>query len=316
MTSEFMPNDLVEPSLLKNAKSLSISNDKYGLCLHIENSNAKASLSLFGGHLLSFIPQSDQQERLWLSDAAIFDAKTPIRGGIPICWPWFAAYSSNGFQQPLTSYENPPSHGILRTQYWRLDSLVENVKENHIIETIVRIIPSKIDIFNGDANIEVCLEITFGKHLKMALHTHNKGHDSIEITQALHSYFKIDDIHNIHIEGVVENYADKPTATDNNKTRLPYVFTEEVDRIHHLATRPLNTPQSICIADNHTEQAIEIENYNNDSVVIWNPWQQKSISMKDMSDSGYRTMVCIEAANTRPIRIAPKEKVSLIQIIK
>lgn len=319
MTTEFDQTTLADQVAISNASSIAISNEQHGLCIEVSNANAEATISLFGGHLLSFIPQHDKQERLWLSENAIFDAKTPIRGGIPICWPWFSAYSSNSFSKPLPHPDALPSHGVLRTQFWRLQSFTEKMdvtKPEIVNETELRLVPTNLKVFGDDALVKVYLDITIGEKLKVSLTTENNSPKSIEITQALHSYFKIENISNIHIEGVAEDYADKPTATLGNKTHLPYVFEAETDRIHDLKTRDPDTAQTIKIVQNEPEQHIVIENYNNDSVVIWNPWQEKSMAMADMTNAGYRTMVCIEAANTCPTEVAPNTSISLQQIIQ
>lgn len=296
--------------------SVSVNDDEKGLCIKVSNANANATISLFGGHVLSYIPASSNKDVLWLSSQAIFDSKSPIRGGIPVCWPWFAAYNSSNFDNALANTNNLPSHGFLRTQFWQLLELKETQEHNKVVETILRLRPTNIDVYDAYKDMDVILELTIGSDLTVSLISQNKGEENIQITQALHTYFQVDNVQSTIVEGVSENYDDKPSATKNNTTALPYVFQEEVDRIHYLNNAKANTAQVIHLVDHKHSMRQQIENYGNDSVVVWNPWQEKSVSMNDMADDGYCSMVCIEAANTKATTISPGETFTLTQLVK
>lgn len=301
---------------LMQANGVSVIDDNKGLCIAVSNVNANATVSLFGGHVLSYIPAASNKDLLWLSSQAIFDNKSPIRGGIPVCWPWFAAYSSSNFTNPLSNVNELPNHGFVRTQFWQLVDVQEIQQNNMLVETVLRLSPSKIDIYDAYKDLNLILELSIGADLRVSLITRNKGQTNVQITQALHTYYHVDDVSCTRVEGVSENYDDKPSATKNMKTTLPYVFEEEVDRIHYLTTPKTNTAQVIHLVNDDKGERQQIENYGNDSVVIWNPWKEKSITMDDMADDGYSSMVCIEAANTKATSIAPGESLMLTQLVK
>ena len=319
------------PMSFNSNNSVRFINEGQGPCIKVENLHAKAVISLFGGHMLSFIPRKDELERLWLSDKAIFDGKTPIRGGIPICWPWFAAYESAGFSTPQSSTQTLPSHGFARTQYWRVEQIQESSNESvdtqesgklclthNTSSTTLTLVPTKLGLFSFSEDIHVKLIVTISETLSISLQTMNRSNQAVEITQALHSYFNIPNIYTSTLHGINEDYDDKPSATCANKTLLPYIFEQEVDRIHHIYGPDLGKVKVVTITHlckDTPSQIVSIQNIGHDSLVVWNPWQQKSQAMKDMTSDGYRTMLCVEAANTKATKVAAGASFSLQQII-
>lgn len=262
--------------------------------LHIENAFASAEISLFGGHILSFKPKHDGRERLWVSQNALFDGKSPIRGGIPICWPWFGAHSSN---------TDVTAHGYVRTQPWG----ILNTEENDT-GTIITLKPqtSAGEGFEGDAQLTLVVHV--GQKLSIQIHTSNLGDTPFTYNCALHSYFTISDIKHCELLGLSEQYADKTRSFQMFDTPQPYRFSEETDRVHR------EQPKTLTIMDEQI--TTDIHSSGHDSIVVWNPWQDKSISMGDMADDSYLTMLCVETAVTQGQEVAPKATHILEQIIK
>ncbi len=150
--------------------------------LQINNDLASASISLFGGHLLSFTPHHDKRERIWVSEQAIFDNQTPIRGGVPVCWPWF----SNAHNQ---NRDDLPSHGFVRTQPWTIKSITEENGGTRVV-----LAPEESTGPGWAYQCDLTLTFDINKELSISLETLNKGESSFSLNCALHSYFKIDDI--------------------------------------------------------------------------------------------------------------------------
>lgn len=312
-------------TLLAQSQTAQLQHTDLGKCLHIDNQHAKVIISLFGGHVLSYVNKNDNKERLWLSKKAIFDGKTPIRGGIPICWPWFAAHSHQA---------DFPSHGYLRTQMWQLESINEGAQNSTINETQIVLVPTQTEQFSYQG-LSVKLVVDIGEKLKISLVTINKSHQDIALSQALHTYLKIDNIHQTSIQGVDSPYDDKPTGQKQLSAPSPYCFSEQTDRIHYnkLVDDALNWCQFINIL--HAEKPLDIlqsgqssaeckvirrvEHSGHDSTVIWNPWSALSANMQDMTNDGYVTMLCVEAANTQsasiPLILKPNQIHKLRQSI-
>lgn len=261
--------------------------------LQIDNPLAKAEISLFGGHILSFIPKHDNRERLWVSDKAIFDGEKAIRGGIPVCWPWFGDHASN---------KEIAAHGYVRTQTWEILN-----SEDTTSGTTITLKPrtSAGDGFAGHS--QLILAVHIGQQLNIQLRTTNLGDTPLTYNCALHSYFAIADIRQCELVGLSGQYKDKTRDYKVFGTPQPYQFSEETDRVH------IQQPRTLTIVDESIKT--DILSSGHDCIVVWNPWQDKSISMGDMADDSYLTMLCVETAITRGQEVQAGQIHILEQII-
>lgn len=260
--------------------------------LKIDNQFAQAEIALFGGHLLSFKPKHDNRERLWVSQNAVLDGKKAIRGGIPICWPWFGDH-----KEPQYS-----AHGYVRNQKW---TIVNSQEIDAGTQIILKPNTCMGEGFSG--NVELQLIVVVGKTLSIQLITKNVGDTEISYNCALHSYFSVSDIKLIELLGLEGKYLDKTRAFDSFDTPIPYQFSEETDRVH------LHKAPEVSIVDG--QNITKVQSKGHDSMIVWNPWQDKSISMGDMADDSYLTMVCIETAVTQGQKIAAGQTHMLEQVI-
>jgi glucose-6-phosphate 1-epimerase len=283
--------------------SVSMGNRKKLPTLKINNEHCSAEIALFGAHLLSFIPNCDAKERLWLSDTAVLDTSKPIRGGIPICWPWFAdIYSDKNIRANIKS----PAHGFVRTQNWQVVKVVESTEATTVILS-----PTQLGLYGFSEKLLTSVEFTFSQKCSVKLVTKNTSEQAIKITAALHSYFNVTDIHQTKIIGVAGKYIDKTKASAAFEQLLPYCISSETDRIHLQDENNLfNFIHLVC-----PDKKINIEQRGHDSVVVWNPWQKKSKTMTDMPDNSYNNMLCIEASITQGTVLAGHQQHELVQII-
>ncbi|WP_318454041.1 D-hexose-6-phosphate mutarotase [Photobacterium leiognathi] len=250
---------------------------------------AEAGISLHGGHLIWFKP-AGEKDIIWLSENAEFDTQKAIRGGIPVCWPWFGKAGT-------------PSHGFARTSQWTLQEHREN--ENGVIvslqlednEETRAIWPHK---FNNVLTFEIGTELT------VSLTSTNTDSQPWSYGGALHTYFDIADINNIEITGMGSTYLDSTQQGKACEGGDVLTFTSETDRVY---TQPEAT---ITINDKNNERNILVTNEGHNAAVIWNPWQELSISMGDMADNSFETMVCVEATIHQPsIELAPGQSHTL-----
>jgi glucose-6-phosphate 1-epimerase len=133
---------------------------------------------------------------------------------------------------------------------------------------------------------------------------------------------RVDDIEQITLTGIDEPYDDKLSGDNKKSAPSVYDFTQEVDRIHHFKHANYTNIQAINVVSySQPQQHVShvVKQSGHDSTVVWNPWISKSISMKDMNDSGYKTMLCIEAANTanvnEPLLLEPNHIHKLSQTV-
>ena len=136
------------------------------------------------------------------------------------------------------------------------------------------------------------LSIRLDEQLHISLTSHNQGSEKVTISQALHSYFAVSDVRNVHVEGLdglnyIETLDDWKTVPQAGDLR----FNGETDRIY------LNTPAKLSIVDPAWERRIELTSRGSRSAVIWNPWIDRAAAFSDMADDGWQRMLCIETAN-------------------
>lgn len=250
--------------------------------IEIDNLHAKASISLFGGQVLAFCPHRDGRERLFMASAAKLDGSTAIRGGIPVCWPWFGSREEAGL----------PAHGWLRTRMWQL---IERSDDIDATRLVLRPEHTEGPGFAGSAEVE--LHISVGMELQLDLLTRNTGRTPFALTCALHSYFAVPDIEAVQLTGLKGPYRDKNRNWGEFDTPQPYRFSEATDRVH------LDRPARVHIEFPGTMTSIASTGH--DSIVVWNPWTACAEQFSDMAAEDYRRMLCVETAVTTPLLLQP-----------
>lgn len=234
---------------------------------------ATGSVYLHGAHVTAYQPAGCAPV-LFLSDKSHFTADEPIRGGVPICFPWFG---------PKADDPQAPAHGLARTAAWSLDDVVE--RDNGVAATLAH----RIDPF------DVRFECAFGSALSMTLHVTNTGDRPQRFEAALHSYFAVADVREIHITGLEDAaYFSKVEKDHKPATGEPIRFTGETDRVYQ------NTETTCVLHDPGMNRRITVEKTGSRSTVVWNPWIDKAANMPDFGDDEWPGMCCIETANVGP----------------
>lgn len=265
--------------------------------VHLTLGDNTCAVSLFGGHVLSYCRAG--VEKLFVSRRAKLDGSRPIRGGIPICWPWFGQLHPDINEHKL-------AHGLVRQQLWQLDAKV--TRPDYVSITLS---PCDISHSLWPHGLTCQLIITLTKsHLNVALHSNNQSHQTHPLSCALHSYCQVNDIQTTTINGITGEYIDNTHQNKIDLTPQPYEITTEIDRIHPNKDNPLQTN----IFDNH-ELMSTLTHTGHDSIVVWNPWIEKSQSFVDMAEDEYKEMICIETALTQQFDLAPQSRHCLVQTI-
>lgn len=255
----------------------------------IENDHCAASIALNGAHLLTWQPH-DVEPVIWMSRDARFENGRSIRGGIPVCWPWFGSHSVE------PSY---PAHGFARTSLWQVAG--SESLENGCSSITLRLdIPAGFRLWPFASSCEISFRI--GRTLEIELTTHNHSSEPLIISQALHTYFRISDIEQVTVRGLDKrDYLDKPDNFARKHQLGDISFTGEVDRIY------LDTTDDCLIIDPVLSRNIRIEKSGSHSTVVWNPWSERAAEMGDLGLNGWRTMLCVESSNAAQdiVSIAP-----------
>ena len=251
----------------------------------VETSRCTAEFFLHGAHVTRFCPAGERPV-LWTSGASTFAPGKAIRGGIPICFPWFGPHASDA---------NQPSHGTARIATWRLTA------SSVIDDSITVTLQTTINEFY------LRYEISFNNSLDVALDVCLDGNADgpKRYESALHSYFAISDIRNVEIHGLADApYVDKvDNATEKPPSGKPIGFHDEFDRVY------LNTADTCRIVDENWGRTIQICKSNSLSTIVWNPWVAKAARMTDFGDHEWPELVCIETANvgSNAITLTPNQ---------
>ena len=253
-----------------------------------------AIISLSGGHILSY--QADGEERLWMSPKSQFETGKSIRGGIPVCWPWFGAHPND---------QSKPAHGFARTSMWTLVDAQDDEEFASVTLALENSVANPL--FPYDCS--VVLKVTLTDKLSVELITTNLGNQTIEITQALHTYLPISDLDNASIAGLqTVEYADKlqnfARATED---RDSVDLKEPTDRVYF--------DDSNCLILTDKNRETRIYKQNSGTTVVWNPGRETADNMADIGAENYRGFLCIEAANAMDdkVSIEPGESFTLRQ---
>ena len=274
----------------------------------IDNDHARAEICGYGGQVLCYRPESEAQDLLFLSEHAYFQPGRAIKGGMPVCWPWFG---------PDPEPRGRPDHGFVRTRHWTLLGTESRVDGSTRVRLGCRDDDTSRILWPHSFALE--LAVTVGPTLEVALITRNTGDKPMTITQALHSYFRVGDVRRAQVLGLAGyEYIDKvasitnldrppapPAAGEAVDVRIkqsgPINFDGPVNRIY------LDTAERLVIDDPALGRQIHIDREGSNSAVVWNPWVEQSRHMGDFGDEEYLGLVCVETTNAADdaVTIAP-----------
>ncbi len=256
----------------------------------VVNRQASAKIAINGAQLLSWQPV-EEEPVIWLSDDARFQMGKSVRGGIPICWPWFGAHKI----EPTF-----PQHGFARTSEWELVDIAQC--ESGATELTFCLNESLDTRHLWPHSFELTLKMRIGHELTLALKTCNCNDETIKLGEALHPYFNVSDIANVTISGLDGlHYLDKLEEFQRKRQSGDLRIEREIDQIY------LDATADCLIDDSGFGRRVRISKSGSQSSVIWNPWQELGEEMGDLGEAGYRSMVCVESANAadNEITIAP-----------
>ena len=246
----------------------------------IRNPHGEATVALHGGHIMSFRPR-DHEEVLWLSRNSQFKTGKAIRGGIPVCWPWFADH-------PTDTYK--PAHGFVRAAVWSVSESEKLGDESTRLKLFIADSEETLKLWPHRFRLEI--DITVSDALRIKLISTNTDNKPFMSGGALHSYFNISSISNIMIKGLEGcPYIDKVDQGHRKVQDGSISVRGETDRIY------LNTGDDCVIEDNVMQRRIRITKSGSRTTVVWNPWSDKARALKDFGDEEFDSMVCVETAN-------------------
>lgn len=243
-------------------------------CIQLQFGTASAVVSLYGAQVLSYQPTAGN-ELLWLSPLSHWHNEMPIRGGVPVCWPWFGPVDArlNPQQQSL------PNHGVVRTRLWQLTG--QSATADSVSVTLA-ITVSELPYHGDESTLQ--LQLTLSDSLTISLVCNS----AIVQQAALHSYFSVAGINKIKVQPLPLQYQDKVSASNQNSDTPVATINAEVDRIYAKPAAKLQLDTGA--------QQLELSQSGQDATIVWNPWQDKSRNTKDLADDSYLEFICVETA--------------------
>lgn len=252
----------------------------------LRSARAVAEVYDHGAHVWSWA--LDGQPVLWQSARSVMEQGRALRGGVPICWPWFG---------PGRSGDLTPAHGVARTASWTLTDATE--REGRIVHTYSLLPGDVTGSVLGDS-WRVAFEVSVGDDLQLALTVTNDGSDAFSYEVALHTYLTVGDVRQVSVVGLDRvPYLDKVTMLrriQDGDVR----FGGETDRVYDTAT-------DVSVVDPVLGRTLRVTSEGAASTVVWNPWVAKAAAMDDFGDDEWTGMVCIESGNVleRAVTLQP-----------
>ena len=234
----------------------------------------EAVIYLQGAHVTHWTPRG-QRPVLFVSPKSLFAPGKPIRGGVPVIFPWFG---------PRSDGQPGPMHGFARITEWQIEEA--RLRSDGNVEITFGLAPD-------DSTCHLRFRVTVGSQLEMELEVRNLAEKPLRYEEALHTYFAIGDIRQASVSGLEgASYIDK---TDGFKRKErgpePMRFAKETDQVY------LNTRATCVIHDPVWNRRIVVEKSGSDTTVVWNPWIEKTKSLADMATDDWQELVCVETAN-------------------
>jgi len=247
---------------------------------------ADAEIYLHGAHVAHFQPRG-QRPVLFMSGKSAFEKGNPIRGGVPICFPWFGKQA-----------DERPIHGFARLTEWNLTGAEQT--SDGAVAVNFRLLSDAGTRKQWGHDFDVNYRVTIGAALEMELRVHNPSKQLLRFEEALHTYLAVSDVRQVGIAGLAgTTYSDR-VGTPHTEVEgvAPFRITAETDRIY------LKTQATCIVDDPGWKRRLIVEKTGSDTTVVWNPWIAKAKAMPDFGDEEWPAMLCIETCNVREHAIA------------
>lgn len=260
--------------------------------VQITGAFAEGEMYLHGAHVTSWKPAGNE-EVLFVSGKSRWEEGQAIRGGIPICFPWFRAKLDNPYA---------PAHGFVRTKTWQLESIVE--RENGVAVTMFTQSDDETrKLWPGE--FRLVHRVTFGSELRLELACTNTGTTPFRFEEALHTYNRIADIQDARVQGLDGvSYLDNTESNKEKTQRGDVLIGSPTDSAYR------NTQNGVDLLDANKKRRIRLRKENSLSTVVWNPWSEGAARLQDLGDGQWKQLLCVEASNIldAAIHLAPGQE--------
>lgn len=247
--------------------------------IQVTGSRAEGEVYLHGAQVTSWKP-AGHDEVLFLSTKSRWQEGQAIRGGIPICFPWFRAKADD---------PKAPAHGVVRTRSWRLESIVEDQRG---VLVSMSIESDEQTRRWWPAEFRLAHRVVFGSELSLELVCSNTGKAGLRFEEALHTYNRVADVANVRLQGL--NTVHFLDNTDSNTEKVQHGDMKIGSATDNAF---LDTHNNVDLIDPDLRRRIRLEKANSSNTVVWNPWREAAARLGDLGDGEWTQFLCIEASN-------------------
>jgi D-hexose-6-phosphate mutarotase len=251
------------------------------LQLVIRSPLAEACIYLHGAHVSHFQPRGAAPV-LFMSGQSAFAPDKPIRGGVPLIFPWFGARAG---------HPEAPAHGFARLAEWEVESLT--IDGDEIVTAVFLLKSDSLTRALWPHDFTMRFRVAVDRTLRLTLEVENSGTEPFSFENALHTYLAVEDVRETATTGLEgTEYFDKTDGMQRKKQGPdPIRITQETDRIFE------NTRKTCVVEDAKAKRKITVEKSGSQTTVVWNPWIAKAAAMADFGDEEWPKMLCVETAN-------------------
>lgn len=248
--------------------------------ISIETKLGNSEVYVYGAQVTSWKPAGGD-EVIFVSAKSNWEKGKPIRGGIPVCFPWFRAKPDD----PLA-----PMHGFVRTKEWKVESTRREPDESFSLLLSTESDEESRRWWPHEFRLEY--RMNFGKSLKLELSMQNRGSEELRFQEALHTYFKVGDVTRAKVSGLDGvRYLDNRDGNKEKVQQGDLVLTKWTDNAY------LNAKGSVEILDRASGRRLITEKSGSVSTIVWNPWSDGAAKLSDFGDDEWRGMLCVEGGN-------------------
>jgi len=267
--------------------------------IQISGSRADGEMYLHGAQVTSWKPAGND-EVLFLSTTSRWQEGQAIRGGIPICFPWFRAKADD---------PKAPAHGFVRTKNWRLDSIVED--EAGVLVSMSTESDEQTRRW-WPADFRLVHRVVFGPQLALELVCTNTGNTNLRFEEALHTYNRVADVGNVRLQGL-----DAVHFLDNTDLNAAKVQRGDVKIASATDNAFIDTQHDVDLIDPELHRHIRLEKANSTTTVVWNPWREAAARLTDLGNGEWTQFLCIEASNilAASVSLAPGEEHKMTAVL-
>ncbi len=245
--------------------------------MQLENRHGSVTITPLGATVLSYRPHNED-ELIWISETARFDGSRPVRGGIPVCWPWFGPHPTD---------PGLKAHGFARHAEWSILSVAVDADATR---ALLELVPDEDIAAIWPWDFSLRLEVTLGETLRLDLTGENRSREAWTVSEALHSYFRVWNAGDLRIRGLEGlRYWDKQAGGIRGIQEGALHLSPPFDRVYF-------DHEGQAVIDDGSRR-IRIDKRGSASTVTWNPGPEGVRAFDDMPDDAWREMVCVETAN-------------------